>query len=183
MTGSSGAERFRPPAQSAFSPQTAMISRERRGPSADAFSSETAYLQGYLAIGVASRSACHAEGRGFESHQPLLRRSAFAGLFRVCSRLVRLRPRVPNGYRGQTLAAVRPECAGRSGGHRKVGLEPIAQKPACPACVPQKAPAPVNRTYGRPPTATSEGAVSCPDGRRSPASDPVPSPRPRRIAV
>jgi hypothetical protein len=37
------------------------------------------------------RSACHAEGRGFESLQPLLTRPAFAGLFRVRSRLVRLR--------------------------------------------------------------------------------------------
>jgi hypothetical protein len=37
------------------------------------------------------RSACHAEGRGFESLQPLRKRAAFAGLFRGRSRLVRLR--------------------------------------------------------------------------------------------
>ena len=40
--------------------------------------------------GVA-RSACHAEGRGFESLQPLRKTPAFAGLFDVRSRLVRLR--------------------------------------------------------------------------------------------
>jgi hypothetical protein len=33
--------------------------------------------------GGTTRSACHAEGRGFESHQPLSRRPAFAGLFRA----------------------------------------------------------------------------------------------------
>ena len=43
------------------------------------------------------RSACHAEGRGFESHQPLRKRPAFAGLFRGRSRLVRLRRRVAIG--------------------------------------------------------------------------------------
>ena len=39
----------------------------------------------------AAGSACHAEGRGFESLQPLLRRPAIAGLLCVRSRLVRLR--------------------------------------------------------------------------------------------
>src|SRR5215207_423839 len=42
-------------------------------------------------------SACHAEGRGFESLQPLSKRPAFAGLFRGRSRLVRLRHRTMTG--------------------------------------------------------------------------------------
>jgi hypothetical protein len=54
-----------------------------------------------------TRSACHAEGRGFESLQPLRRRPAFAGLFRGRSRLVRLRRRAPNRH----PAAKRGGCA------------------------------------------------------------------------
>jgi hypothetical protein len=56
-----------------------------------AYSSEIAVLQAFLKTLRIPRSACHAEGRGFESLQPLLRRPAFAGLFRVISRLMRLR--------------------------------------------------------------------------------------------
>jgi hypothetical protein len=41
-------------------------------------------------VGVGPGSACHAEGRGFESLQPLRKRPAFAGLFRVISWVVRL---------------------------------------------------------------------------------------------
>jgi hypothetical protein len=55
----------------------------------------------------AARSACHAEGRGFESHQPLPRRPAFAGLFRGSRRLVRVRRRAPNGYPGGQIARER----------------------------------------------------------------------------
>jgi hypothetical protein len=43
-------------------------------------------LQGYSALHRVPRSACHAEGRGFESLQPLPRRPAFAGLFASESR-------------------------------------------------------------------------------------------------
>jgi hypothetical protein len=54
--------------------------------------SEARTLQGFPgALGI-PRSACHAEGRGFESLQPLRKRPAFAGLFGLGSRLVRLRP-------------------------------------------------------------------------------------------
>src|SRR5215208_1734459 len=42
-------------------------------------------------------SACHAEGRGFESLQPLSKRPAFTGLFSGRSRLVRLRHRTMTG--------------------------------------------------------------------------------------
>jgi hypothetical protein len=57
-------------------------------------------------------SACHAEGRGFESLQPLRKSPAFASLFRAPSRLVRLRRRVNERVsRPKTLEAVRPECA------------------------------------------------------------------------
>jgi hypothetical protein len=60
------------------------------------------------------RTACHAEGRGFESHQTLFKRPAFAGLFCVRSRLVRLR-RVgltPDSPRGPSSAfqGKRPVC-------------------------------------------------------------------------
>ena len=54
-------------------------------------SSETAPFQDFPGTLGISRPACHAEGRGFESLQPLQKRPAFAGLFRVRSRLVRLR--------------------------------------------------------------------------------------------
>jgi hypothetical protein len=45
---------------------------------------ETAGLQAYSCGSGAARSACHAEGRGFESLQPLRERPAFAGLL-VCA--------------------------------------------------------------------------------------------------
>jgi hypothetical protein len=45
-----------------------------------------------VGISPPARSACHAEGRGFESLQPLSKRPAFAGLFRCGSRLVPLHP-------------------------------------------------------------------------------------------
>jgi hypothetical protein len=35
--------------------------------------------------GATSAAICHAEGRGFESHQPLSERPAFAGLFRAAA--------------------------------------------------------------------------------------------------
>jgi hypothetical protein len=46
-----------------------------------AYSSETGILQGFLRTLGIPRSACHAEGRGFESLQPLHKRPGFAGLF------------------------------------------------------------------------------------------------------
>jgi hypothetical protein len=55
------------------------------------YSSETAVFQGFPGTLGISRSACHAEGRGFESLQPLPRRPAFAGFSCGHSRLVRLR--------------------------------------------------------------------------------------------
>src|SRR5215207_1343652 len=42
-------------------------------------------------------TACHAEGRGFESLQPLQKRPAFARLFRCSSRAVRMRHRTMTG--------------------------------------------------------------------------------------
>jgi hypothetical protein len=53
--------------------------------------------RGYRCRTGNTRSACHAEGRGFESLQPLSKRPAFAGLFRGRSRLVRLRHRTMTG--------------------------------------------------------------------------------------
>jgi mono/diheme cytochrome c family protein len=58
---------------------------------------ETAGLQLYSSGRGATCSACHAEGRGFESLQPLSKSPAFAGLFGGRSRPVRLRRRVANG--------------------------------------------------------------------------------------
>jgi hypothetical protein len=51
-------------------------------------------------------SSCHAEGRGFESLQPLPRRPAFKGLFRGRSRLVRLHPvgLIPDSRPGRSSA-------------------------------------------------------------------------------
>jgi hypothetical protein len=46
-----------------------------------AYRSETPILQDFLGTLGIPRSACHAEGPGFESLQPLPRRSAFAGLW------------------------------------------------------------------------------------------------------
>lgn len=72
----------------------------------------------------------HAEGRGFESHQPLPRRPAFAGLFCGGSRLVRLRRRVPHWV----AAASRQRGASESGsfaGHLWE-LEPVSSCGAKP---------------------------------------------------
>jgi len=87
-------------------------------------------------IGTA-RSACHAEGRGFESHQPLQERLAFAGLFCVGSRLVRLRrvgltPDSPRADR-RPFQEERPVCRPilvRSNRSPSAGL----QKVGCSAC-------------------------------------------------
>jgi hypothetical protein len=78
--------------ESGFSPETPAISRHKLESIADAYGSETRILQGFLETLGIPRSACHAEGRGFESLQPLRKRPAFAGLFRWSSRLVRLHP-------------------------------------------------------------------------------------------
>jgi hypothetical protein len=50
------------------------------------------HLQGCSPGLGAARSACHAEGRGFESLQPLSENLCFAGVFCCGSRLVPLRP-------------------------------------------------------------------------------------------
>ena len=81
-----------------------------------AYSSETPILQDFLGTLGIPRSACHAEGRGFESLQPLSRRPAFAGLFHTCSRLLGLRTpgprfrfRMPSGRRGARALRARPD--------------------------------------------------------------------------
>ena len=51
---------------------------------------DTADLQAFRDDLRGGATACHAEGRGFESLQPLPKRPAFAGLFRLGSRLVPL---------------------------------------------------------------------------------------------
>ena len=56
--------------------------------------------RGIAARAGTTRSACHAEGRGFESLQPLSKRRVFAGLFRSSSRVVRLRHRTMTGQSG-----------------------------------------------------------------------------------
>jgi hypothetical protein len=53
---------------------------------------ETARLQACSCGIRAARSACHAEGRGFESLQPLRKRLHLQVFFGLGSRLVRLRP-------------------------------------------------------------------------------------------
>jgi hypothetical protein len=68
-------------------------------------------LQAYSAETGAAPSACHAEGRGFESLQPLQERPAFAGLFRGNSRLVRLLRAGPKPDPRQTGTYIRLEEA------------------------------------------------------------------------
>jgi hypothetical protein len=53
-------------------------------------------------------TACHAEGRGFESLQPLPKRPSFPGLFRLGSRLVRLRRRTIIGQWRPSQPCERP---------------------------------------------------------------------------
>ena len=72
------------------------------GIGAPARAAEEAYLQRYSALRRVPPSACHAEGRGFESLQPLPGRPAFAGLFRACSRLMRLLAPDRNRTRGKS---------------------------------------------------------------------------------
>ena len=68
-------------------------------------------------LGPDGLTSCHAEGRGFESLQPLLERPAFAGLFRCSSRVGRLRNRPTTGQscpRGLASAVGRCSLAGDS---------------------------------------------------------------------
>jgi hypothetical protein len=81
-----------PDRESGFSPETPAISRQKLETIGDADSSENRVLQDFHGRLRILRSVCHAEGRGFESLQPLRRRPAFAGLFRCGSRPVRLHP-------------------------------------------------------------------------------------------
>jgi hypothetical protein len=83
---------------SPFGPQTVVNRRELPGHGYGTRAPETATLQAVCDQVPPSRSACHAEGRGFESHQPLRKRPAFAGLFRVRSWIVRLRSRTLIGH-------------------------------------------------------------------------------------
>jgi len=94
---------------SSFGPQTAVNRRHLEDEPGQRAALESSCLQ---AIGAASRHArpaCHAEGRGFESLQPLRKDLRFAGLFRWRSRLVRLRRWVPIGYRRDSHHASAPK--------------------------------------------------------------------------
>jgi mono/diheme cytochrome c family protein len=87
---------------SSFGPQTAANWRHFEDEHAQRAAQKTGRLQ---AIGAACRqacAACHAEGRGFESLQPLSERPAFAGLIRGRSRLVRCVAWHPMGTRRPT---------------------------------------------------------------------------------
>jgi hypothetical protein len=67
------------------------------------------------------------------------------------------------GQTTQTDSCSQHNRAGRRGGHRKVGLKPIAQKTACPACVPPKSPRPGQPKLRPNPDSTLTATVSCPE--------------------
>ena len=75
---------------------------------------EVVRLQAFCGPMTDPSTACHAEGRGFESHQPLRGGLRFAGLFRLGSRLVRLRRvgLIPDSRRADRfrLGGKRPVC-------------------------------------------------------------------------
>ena len=99
---------------SPFGPQTVVNRRDLPGHSHGTRAPEAATLQAVCDQVPSLRSACHAEGRGFESHQPLSKRPASAGLFRGSSRLVRLCRRVPQwvhvGRRAAGATQNKPVC-------------------------------------------------------------------------
>jgi hypothetical protein len=69
-------------------------------------------LQAFCGPMTDPSTACHAEGRGFESLQPLSKRPTFAGLFCSDSRLVRLRRAGPKPDPGLTRGTrpIRSAC-------------------------------------------------------------------------
>jgi hypothetical protein len=86
------------------------VNSQTPGGRADAL--ETAVCRHIVAPTPPPRSDCHAEGRGFESHQPLSKRPAFAGLFCGRSRLVRLRHRTMNGQSPPSRQGLAPSGFG-----------------------------------------------------------------------
>jgi hypothetical protein len=79
-----------------FGAQTPVVSRGKPWNPRQCLSARKPLVSSDFAYGIGvAGSSCHAEGRGFESLQPLRKRPAFAGLFRGRSRLVRLRPAGP----------------------------------------------------------------------------------------
>jgi hypothetical protein len=130
------------------------------------------------------RSACHAEGRGFESHQPLRKKPVFAGFFCVRSRLVRLRrvgptPDSPRADR-RPFQRRSPVCRpilvrpnpSPSAGLQKVGCSPAA------AVTPTRTAA--ARSSGQRPPARcqrSRHLGASPVSVRKPGGQPRPAPR------
>jgi hypothetical protein len=83
---------------SSFGPQTAVNRRHFEDEPGQRAVLESARLQAIGAATRHARSACHAEGRGFESHQPLRETPADRRLSSSGSRIVRLFLRTPNGH-------------------------------------------------------------------------------------
>jgi hypothetical protein len=119
---------------------------------------------------LARASACHAEGRGFESLQPLPKRSAFAGLFRRGSRQVRLR-RV--GLKPDSRPADRRRLQ-----RKRPVRSPIPGRPnRSPSAGPQKTECSARR--GRKPALPAKGDVCVRIACRRDIRDPRPRGRVR----
>ena len=149
--------------------------------------SGNADLQAFLDPRCRRSTACHAEGRGFESLQPLRKRPVFAGLFCVRSRLVRLRrvgltpdsPRAdrrPSKEKTPCLQAHSGSSEPKSfcGACRRSGVRPAA---AVSPTLPRRHD-PADSARRRDTSGRVRGAS--PVSVRKPRGQPRPAPRPRR---
>ena len=90
--------------ESVFSPETLDKQRQMSDIPVRVASPRTRFQSGNRRLSRVSASACRAEGRGFESLQPLRKRPPFASLSRGGSRLVRCVAGHPMGTRRPTGA-------------------------------------------------------------------------------